>query len=231
MKFKIIDDDSNFSVQLKYDLYVHFKDYVNIEDIEILTNDFYKINLIDTDVIFIDIDLEKFDGIELSTQIRNIYPALIIIFISSHENLVFNTLVVRPFQFIRKSKYNEDKYIVFRLLKKHLDMYYRNIILTIKGRMVKINITKIIYCISLGHELTIHTESRDYVIAKSILQFLNLLDSTNFVQIQRNVIINLSYSKEVTKKFVLLSPNYKFNIGRKYQKNLLEYYKKYLLTK
>ena len=65
MKFKIIDDDSNFSVQLKYDLYVHFKDYVNIEDIEILTNDFYKINLIDTDVIFIDIDLEKFDGIDV----------------------------------------------------------------------------------------------------------------------------------------------------------------------
>ena len=161
---------------------------------------------------------------------RKQYPSAIIIFISSHDNLVFNILTVMPFQFIRKSYYKNDKATVFMLLKKHLDAHYKNIILTIKGRLVKINISKIIYCISLGHEITIHTESCDFVIAKSISQTLSLLNSINFVQIQRNVIINLNYSNEVTKRYVMLSQNYKFNVGRKYQNNLVEQYKKYLLT-
>lgn len=70
------------------------------------------------DVIFMDIELNDKNGIEIAKYHKDKHNCLVI-FTSSHENLVFNTFQVEPFQFIRKNHYDYDKNIVFKQLKRN----------------------------------------------------------------------------------------------------------------
>ena len=101
----IIDDELVFSMRLKKNL----KKYYKNEKIKILTSFNLKF-LIDNDVeiLFLDIELKNENGIEMALKYREQGYNNYIIFVSSHDDFVYNTFDVKPFYFIRKSKLNHD---------------------------------------------------------------------------------------------------------------------------
>ncbi len=54
------------------------------------------------DVVFLDIDMPKISGFDVAEQINNINETLII-FVTSHDELVYSSIRFRPFRFIRKT--------------------------------------------------------------------------------------------------------------------------------
>lgn len=54
------------------------------------------------DVLFADISMPGINGIELGVTFRNQLSNTILIFISTREDLVFDTFQAQPFRFIRK---------------------------------------------------------------------------------------------------------------------------------
>lgn len=63
------------------------------------------------DIIYLDIEMDKMDGIKTAQYIREINPDVIIIFISGYENYFLQLFEVEPFRFIKKpidpKKFNE----------------------------------------------------------------------------------------------------------------------------
>lgn len=62
----------------------------------------------DHDLLFLDIDMPKIDGITLAKNIRERGSRIDIIYISNKEELVFKTFDVQPFSFTRKSRFFEE---------------------------------------------------------------------------------------------------------------------------
>lgn len=54
------------------------------------------------DIIFLDIEMAAVTGIEAAEKIRALSPDVIIIFVSSHPNYVFDTFKVEPLHFLVK---------------------------------------------------------------------------------------------------------------------------------
>ena len=59
-------------------------------------------------LVFLDIDMPELNGLEVGEQVKAINPQTDIIYLSQREDLVFDTLKLHPFGFIRKSKIIQD---------------------------------------------------------------------------------------------------------------------------
>ena len=60
-------------------------------------------------LICLDIDMPKLDGVSLGKAIRENSPETEIIFVSNREDRVFDTILnVRPFGFVRKNNFSSD---------------------------------------------------------------------------------------------------------------------------
>ena len=57
---------------------------------------------------FLDIDMPELNGLEVGKQLKDFNPQTDIIYLSQREDLVFDTLKLHPFGFIRKSKIIQD---------------------------------------------------------------------------------------------------------------------------
>lgn len=230
MNILIVDDDEQFINLLKDDFLNYFSYQFNDINIESKYDDYFHIESKKIDIAFIDIDLNTYNGINYAKLLRKKYNQnIIIIFISNREDLVFETLSTGIFQFIRKQKYDHDKLIVFEQLLEYCKEHFNNIILNISGRTTIININDIVYLLSIGHDMIIHTIKNEYTTKMSIKRILELMDSKSMLQIQRNMIINLAFVANIHHNKVLFFDNSEYQIGRKYQKNVIEKYEEFLL--
>ena len=57
------------------------------------------------DAIFLDIDIPEMNGFQIAKNVRKLYPDCMIIFCSSHNELVYESFEYEPFWFLCKSDY------------------------------------------------------------------------------------------------------------------------------
>lgn len=230
MKIAILDDDVEFSKSFKDLVNPYLKNILSNAQIQIINTNFYKV-ISDNkfDILFIDIDLKETTGIKLAKLLKKIDINTIIIFVSSRNELVFNALTVQPFQFIRKSNLVEDLQITLKLIKNHFQKYSKLITIDLYGRKTSIKISDIVYIESIGHEISIITEDDSYTYRSSLKEISKLIDSKDFCRIQKSIIINFNFVKEIIKNDIFLKNGNIFTISRHYKKDVMQNYKEYLL--
>ena len=62
----------------------------------------------DFDVLFLDIDMPDVSGLEVAKKLRQKYLDIILIFISAHEQYVFESIEYNPFRYIRKNRIEKE---------------------------------------------------------------------------------------------------------------------------
>lgn len=231
MNILIIDDDLSFIDRIKKDFFEYFSTQFGSINFETKNSDFFSIDSEHIDIAFIDIYLKTCSGINYAKFLKATYPQVIIVFVSSREELVFKTFTTGVFQFIRKAKYENDKIIVFDQLSDYCKEHFNKIVLRINGRRKILNTDNIIYVLSFGHAVTIETndENDNYELNMSLPKVIKLLNSPFLIQIQRNLFINLNLVDNIEHKNIILFNGKKYPIGRKYQENVINKYEEFLL--
>ena len=56
------------------------------------------------DVVFLDIDMPKISGLDVAAKMRSINQEILLVFISAHEQYVFDSIDYSPIKYIRKLK-------------------------------------------------------------------------------------------------------------------------------
>lgn len=231
MKVAVVDDDVHFLKLFTKYLDEYLPKYFDTYDLCCISSDYYK-NLIlnDYDIIFIDIDLRNDKGIDIVFAMKKYYSSCIFIFVSSKNDMVFDALSVQPFQFIRKSNLLEDLLLTLSLLNNFYKEHAQLITLDFHGRKTSIKIIDIIYIQSDVHEISIITKNDCYIYRSTLKNILSIIDNKSLIQIQKSLVINFDYVKEVTEtNDVILKNGNIFAINRYYRKNFITKYKEYLL--
>ena len=104
MKAVIIDDDTEFTKQLKTYLNQTFQD-IQMDTYISFCNDIYTKEY---DCVFLDVMLKEGESFEYGMNISKLYPHTIIVYISSVDHFVYESYQQNTFFFIRKSHFNED---------------------------------------------------------------------------------------------------------------------------
>lgn len=225
MKVLFCDDDFEMLKKIETDFFDYFYRKLDNLDITIKLNNFTELS--SYDLCFLDIDLIDYDGIRLAERLKEINNQIIIIFISQREDLVFKSLTVHPFQFIRKNHYKEDLQQTFNQLNTFLNK--KTITLTLLDKeKVNIKVSDIVSAISIDHDVIVSTTSKTYTIKDSLKHFCECNNTNYIVQVKKNLGINMIYIEKVDGIKVLYN-NEIIKIGRSYQKNFKKLYERYLV--
>lgn len=239
----ICDDNPIFAKHLEKAVKNAFSKYEGNYDIQAFSDGIVLLSqnsLEPFDVLFLDIDMPKAGGFDIAKQLREAYSHCIIVFVTSHSELVFESMNYQPFNFIRKNcnipleesvsnivdklvlHMRQDDYIVVddQYSRKH-SMYIRNIL----------------YVQSDDHYLlfkVVNKSSFETIRAHERLKdFESLLMPYSFVRIHKSYLVNLKYVTYINKKAneIELKGGIRLPLSRNYKHDAEEKYIEYLRTR
>lgn len=162
------------------------------------------------DLILLDIDMPELNGFEVSAYLRKNCIFSSIIFISSRENFVFQSIKYKPFRFIRKScldtelKEGLEDYLHF-YLKKNMLCSFR-----IDDSVVSVQLNKIMYFDSYNHDILINMEDKTTfkLNRKYNLKVLeNQFAEHGFIRVHKSYLVNFRYINIIKETDVILNNN------------------------
>lgn len=172
-------------------------------------------NVCEYDVLLLDIDMPGIDGIDVARRLAESTSLVNIIFITNHNELVFEAIHYRPFRFIRKEKLKEELseaiHAVINKISEETLLYEFG-----SGRdNIKIRILDVDYLESKGHYIQIHSGGKVTEIRGKISQYEDKLKNYGFIRIHLGYLVNVRKIYNITSKGVLLDNKELLPISRK----------------
>ena len=155
------------------------------------------------DILLLDIQMKKMDGVALAKQIRAADKAIQIIFITGYTEYIADGYDVEALHYLLKPVMAEKLASVLDRAMEKLEHNQRALFISSAGENTRIPLYEIRYLEVVHNYVTIHAAEK-HTIKKSLGEFEKELDK-NFFRIGRSFIINLKYIRKVTKTEVLLS--------------------------
>lgn len=181
------------------------------------------------DAVFIDIDMPEMSGYDVAIKLREIKRDAMVTFITSYEELAFQSYSYHPFTFIKKSNMQELENNINDLIK-HIDFNNERsehiVYLYSCGNVTKIDLFGAMYIDCESNNITIHYKTfREN--ARCKLQIAEeQLREHGFIQIQRGILVNYRFISKITRCSVELEDGKKFNIGRVFKEPFIDAYEK-----
>lgn len=221
MKIAIIDDDKSLIQDLEYQLNRSLNEIQLNASIDSFSSAeqflFEHPRHYPYSCIFLDIQMGTISGMDLAKKIRETDQNMIIVFLTSSEDYVFDGYEVNAFRYILKPISSEQ--INKILLTIYNTPARKEIILKVNGEFIKLFLDEIFYVEAQEHYLDIHTIDKYYCIKENISDFMKKLDST-FTQPHRSYIVNISKINRITKNSVLLENKFELPISRSKQREI-----------
>ena len=180
------------------------------------------------DIYFLDIYLDKIDGIELGYKIvKKDINSIIVYTTKSNEHMADSYSVgalhylVKPFD---KDLLNEALNRCLRIIR-HFDSYIE---LLTNRKKKKILLYKIKYIESQNRYCFIYTEEAKYKVYLRLEQLDKMLTQENFLRCHRSYIINLDYISCINNNDFVLNDGTLIPLKREHKKFFKTYYEDYL---
>ncbi|MBO4285988.1 MAG: response regulator transcription factor [Bacilli bacterium] len=178
-------------------------------------------------LVFLDIDVDEMNGIDAGKIVKDIDPQTDIVYLSQREDLVFDTLFLHPFGFIRKSKILQDFPSVLQL---YLDTHIKEedtskLVVTSKNGMINIVINDIMYIEGNKNYQTIYLkDSTSHEVRLSMGDLEKQLENKGFIRIHKGYLVNYVFIRKIVKNDVLLTNNKILPLAGKRREEIMEKY-------
>jgi two-component system, LytTR family, response regulator len=151
------------------------------------------------DLIFLDINMPKLDGLALSRVVNTHNTKPLLVFISAFRDYALEAFEVAAFDYILKP-YSESRITdTLKRLEGFTSTKPSSHKLTLwkNEKMFVINTNDICYCKASEHDLFIYVTSEEYKITSSISDFYKKLPQDKFFKSHRSYIVNLDKITEI----------------------------------
>lgn len=175
------------------------------------------------DVLFLDIDMPYFSGMDIAGFINEKEIKTLIVFVTSHDALVYETFKYRPFGFIRKTHIDEE----INELVKRIDIELRNNqkeLIIKKGQDIeRLPIKDIVYVEAEGNYLNIRTTAGEIRIRETLSALSEELLHKGFIRCHKGYLVNIDRVNRIKGAELEVSQageNICIPIGRNYEKEV-----------
>lgn len=230
LRIAICDDESSYVEKMIKYIMDYNKDKLNQIEInefysgESLVNHIVKGELFD--IIYLDIEMDKLDGISTAITIREYDINVLLIYVSSHESYYKQLFEVEPFRFIKKPiNKNQFKDVlekaISRLEKVSEDFHFQY-----NKSIIKLPLKDIMYFDSQIRVVNIYTENQIYTyydkldnVEKKVKEITNM-----FIRVHKSYLVNYSYIKQWEYAQVTLYNGYIIQISEDRRKMIRKKY-------
>lgn len=168
------------------------------------------------DLIYLDIEMQKMDGIETAKWIRNNDYYVLIVYISSHEEYLRQLFEAEPFRFIQKPV-NFDSFLsVFSQAQKRISQQQNNFYCFKFGKnIIKVLCRDILYFESAGRKVIVHTLHKEYAYYDKLNNIEEQLKDSRFIRIHKAYLVNIDNIEAFQYERVALTDGTILNISEK----------------
>ena len=183
------------------------------------------------DIYVLDIEMPGKDGMVLGKEIRDINKNAIIIFQTSHTELVFESFKIQAFRFLQKPvKYEDFQEAVLsaiRLVKEKNTCF----IFSYEKQNYQLQCNEILYIEKRLRKITIHTTVGEYASYMSMNEVMDQLDMDVFVRSNVSYILNMAYIKGITRDTVHMGEGITLPISKNYRKQVQKKHLQYEMVR
>jgi len=150
-------------------------------------------------VIFLDINMPKLDGLTFSKVINTLPVKPVLVFITAYREHALEAFEVSAFDYILKP-YSQTRIAdtLQRLENSTAVKFYRDrITLWENGKLFVLEANDIYYCEAHKHEVNVYTKDKRFVVASSISDFHKKLRQDCFFRCHRSYIVNIDKITEI----------------------------------
>lgn len=166
------------------------------------------------DILLLDIDLPQINGMEIASELKQLKHQPLLIFVTCHESLVYESFQYQPFDFIRKSCYEKDlKLSLLRAIKQLVNQKKDYVLEQAEG-IIRLQLSEILYFESCANYLKIVTEQNIYQQRKALQNVEAELKDFGFVRIHRGYLLNQRAVHVLKNDRVILINKEELPIGR-----------------
>jgi len=231
MEIILCDDEPYILDQLESLIKANLSENIVAFNIDFCTSGEELMGLFDKkayDVIFLDIEMGKLNGMETARRLREKSKDVIIVFMTNHKEYLFEGYEVQAFRYLMKGQ-PDDYY------KKHLSAVFKEfgsrrktINVATKNMNINLLLSDICYFEVSLRKVTLHTlQGNQYVYTKALTKVGEELREFEFVKSHQSFLVNLANIEYISKEFLLMKNGSKVPISRNYRKELNFSYTQY----
>lgn len=149
------------------------------------------------DIIFLDIDLQQDNGMQIASILRERGIGSYIIFITSHENFMQDAFKVSAFRYLCKPIQLPEFAEAVHSAKKQI-LGNDSIVIRVGGDIKKIKRNNIVCIESYGDGTFVYTVDECLETRRSLKAWLEILDEKDYFQTHKSYIVSFRHVKSVT---------------------------------
>lgn len=181
------------------------------------------------DILLLDINIPKLSGLEVAKLVREYRENLILIFISAHEQYVFESIEYSPFRYVRKNKISDELPLAMKAAFTRLENEKdRKIIVKIDDGEIRLCYSEIMYCEIEDRRLNIHLSNGKRLLTwKTIKELIEEMNDEKFIKLHSGCVVNVKYISEFSNYDVTLDNGERLIVSRRRMKDVKEELLKY----
>lgn len=169
------------------------------------------------DIIFIDIQLPKMNGLSVAKKLRSMQYSEKIVFLTGFSDYVFKGYLVDALSY-------EMKPISFSALERCMnrvfeDKYSQFFSFLFRSSIFQVPYSSILYFNSYDHYIYVYTTTEEYTLREKFQLILQRVPP-NFCQCHRSILVNLHHVRQLNKNQLLLSNDAAIPISRSHMENV-----------
>lgn len=167
------------------------------------------------DLVFLDIEMKKLDGIETGKEIRRMNKDAVIVFVTGFKDYALQAFGIRAFDYIIKPLTQKKFDVFFNDVKKRLkEIQFRNekdsrLLVKSKSVMAELSYDEIVFFEKSGHQIVVHVDSgEEFSYYNSFRELKKELGEGLFVQCHQGYIINMDFVTSYRGKVITLKDDF-----------------------
>lgn len=182
----------------------------------------------EADAVLLDIDMPEKSGLEVAGLMNAAGKKPILIFVTAHDELVYDSLKHHPFAFVRKRYLREELPEVLADCIRELQTKEKRFHFRAEGGEVSVLLSDITYFEAEGNYLIVHLQTGTYRLRSTMTAVQNTLEPEGFIRAHKGFLVNQEFVTVMTQDELRLASGEVIPIGKLYAGTVKEQILRYM---
>ena len=168
----------------------------------------------ESQILFLDINLDQMSGLEAAAQIKSQYPKIRIVLVTAYMNYALDGYKVKASRFLVKDDLSRSIWECMDALVEEIRQEAQIIEFPFVEGKIKLKINDIIYIETAKHKNIFYTQEGCYSMYKKLDEIEDELWEYGFVRVHLSFLINMRYIKKISSYVMTLTTGKEISVPK-----------------